>query len=454
MNGKSIKEAELPSTYETMVAGGIAGSIGKTVTAPLSRLTILYQVGPLINVFNNDANNSSLASHIKPNDSLITNARRLIQKEGILSMWRGNLTTVIHRFPYSAINFTTFEFSKKIILEHMGYHETPFFRFVCGALSGAVACFVCYPLDLVKTRLTVGKATIMEVENKKNYFIKNVLGSSQILSNMLQILNTEGLSGLYRGLTVSLLVTVPNLAIGFSTYGTMKEKLLQHGGIFERKRSGHLSPLGALVSGSMSGILSSLITFPIDTLRRRMQMNNLDVQYQQKHVTHNSKINSMLRDFFLKEDSVTKFFMQHNNYDDSKTFFLQKNYANLFKRNATSTSKKIPLSVFRVMAKSNILSFADFINSNSNNKNNNNNNNNVKNFELKRKHEIINTVNSNNNKFSLLSYFSHLIKKEGIRGLYRGLLPELLKVTPMISITFLTYEFSLEILHPSYKEII
>ena len=39
-----------------------------------------------------------------------------------------------------------------------------------------------------------------------------------------------------------------------------------------------------------------------------------------------------------------------------------------------------------------------------------------------------------------------MIRAEGIRGLYRGILPEVLKITPMVSITFCMYEFCLHLM--------
>lgn len=37
--------------------------------------------------------------------------------------------------------------------------------------------------------------------------------------------------------------------------------------------------------------------------------------------------------------------------------------------------------------------------------------------------------------------FSMILKTEGIRGFYKGMLPNLLKVAPSVAIAFVTYEF-------------
>ena len=40
----------------------------------------------------------------------------------------------------------------------------------------------------------------------------------------------------------------------------------------------------------------------------------------------------------------------------------------------------------------------------------------------------------------LLGMFRHIIRTEGVRGLYRGILPEYYKVVPGVGICFMTYE--------------
>jgi hypothetical protein len=258
--------------FAQMASGGIAGSVAKTMTAPLSRLTILYQVSPILSA---TAGGTGAATHYPTNLSLYDAARRIVQTEGVRAFWKGNLTSVLHRFPYSAINFTAYETSKDLLVKRLRFKESPETRLVCGALSGAVACFACYPLDLVRTRLTVQP---------------NGAGAGAIVQTLLQVCREEGVLGLYRGLLVSLAVSVPNLAIGFSVYGSMKERCLASGSPLlvqqpsswgnnaspaDGPRDLVLSPLGCMASGAVSGCLSSLLTFPADTVRRRMQVRGL-----------------------------------------------------------------------------------------------------------------------------------------------------------------------------------
>lgn len=44
-------------------------------------------------------------------------------------------------------------------------------------------------------------------------------------------------------------------------------------------------------------------------------------------------------------------------------------------------------------------------------------------------------------KTGLLGTFKLIVHNEGVRGLYRGILPEYCKVIPSVSIVFMTYEF-------------
>ncbi|KNA16870.1 hypothetical protein SOVF_085270 [Spinacia oleracea] len=40
----------------------------------------------------------------------------------------------------------------------------------------------------------------------------------------------------------------------------------------------------------------------------------------------------------------------------------------------------------------------------------------------------------------IIGTFKHIIRSEGLKGLYRGILPEFYKVVPSVGIVFMTYE--------------
>lgn len=304
---------KLSETEKSVIAGGFSGCIAKTITAPLSRLTILSQV-------------QSIVSSTRV-ESFYGSFVRIVKDEGFLSLWKGNLASVIHRFPYSAINFAGYEVCRGFICKAFKIDESPGVRLASGAVAGAIACTACYPLDLVRTRLS----------------LKCSGSYSGILDALYRVYIEEGVSGLYRGLGVSLLVAVPSIALSYGVYGTLKFWIVEQrrpGTEVFRDNKGRLSMGGALLCGSLSGIVASLCIFPLDLLRRRLHLQGVRVI-------------------------------------DSSTGYETKVVS------STGTLTKQVLDVIRV---------------------------------------------------------------EGVIGLYRGIIPELLKISPMVGITFCSYEILAELL--------
>jgi len=75
----------------------------------------------------------------------------------------------------------------------------------------------------------------------------------------------EGIRGLYKGLGVSLCGIMPYLAISLSTYDTLKD--YTQGVLFWQH------PLGKVFLGSFAAIVSQSIVYPLDTVRRHMQVS-------------------------------------------------------------------------------------------------------------------------------------------------------------------------------------
>ena len=161
--------------------------------------------------------------------------------------WKGNGTSVIHRFPYSAVNFLTYESLKTALASREDDGEaTVVTRFLSGAGAGATATLTCYPLDLIRTRLATQLDAQIQYRGISHAFHR--------------ISAEEGILGLYRGVTPTLCVAVPNLAINFAIYETLKDNLLE----YRRETNSdleHLNVTDTLGCGAVAGIISSSTTF-------------------------------------------------------------------------------------------------------------------------------------------------------------------------------------------------
>ncbi|XP_073014437.1 uncharacterized protein [Typha latifolia] len=232
-------------TVAHLLAGGVAGAVSKTCTAPLARLTILFQVQGM----HSDVSRSKA--------SIWREASRIVHEEGFRAFWKGNLVTIAHRLPYSSISFYAYERYKHLLQtvpgldRHKDYVSADIcVRLLGGGLSGVTAASITYPLDLVRTRLAAQTNTI--------YY----RGISHALY---AICRDEGVRGLYKGLGATLLGVGPSIAISFSVYETLRS-------YWHIRRPQDSAVLVSLACGSLSGIASSTVTFPLDLVRRRMQL--------------------------------------------------------------------------------------------------------------------------------------------------------------------------------------
>lgn len=224
------------------VSGGIAGCVSKTCVAPLSRVTILMQVQRM-------RPDRFQACGVPHNTRLWQNLAKIYHEEGVFAYWRGNGAMLLHRFPNAGVTFWGHRFFAARMCE---WRLTRIQRsFVAGAASGGLGVVACYPMDVVKTRLSA-QTTNLYYNGISDAFSK--------------IWVDEGLPGFYRGLPVCLCSVVPMIALNFGCFE-----------IFMRLLDGRgLTPwLNSLVAGGLAGGVSSTAVFPVDLLRRQMQMVGL-----------------------------------------------------------------------------------------------------------------------------------------------------------------------------------
>ena len=309
------KDSRTIEALKQLFCGGMAGSVAKTVTAPLSRLTILYQVHPMV----------TTREH-RPKFSMTIRGglSKIVERGGIISLWKGNGTSCLHRFPFSAINFFCYEGMLDILNgpQRLSDEEedsssisssnnnnnnnnnnntnkgevSTFSRLVAGAVAGTTACVACYPLDLVRTRLTT------QMDGHPAHY-------RGISDAFRKIISSEGYIGLYSGLGPTLMVAVPNFSISWVVYGSLKEYALEDELFYNLRKvdtntgEEKLGFVLTLLCGAASGTFSTLLTFPFDTVRRRMQIQGQHVIRPEDRLTGMQMIRSL-----LKKDGMKGFY--------------------------------------------------------------------------------------------------------------------------------------------------
>jgi solute carrier family 25 (mitochondrial phosphate transporter), member 23/24/25/41 len=239
-------------------AGGVAGAVSRTVVSPLERLKILYQV--------------QSAGRTEYQLSIPKALKKMWVDEGWRGFMRGNGTNCIRIVPYSAVQFGSYSFYKKFAEPSPGADLDPIRRLICGGCAGITSVTFTYPLDIVRTRLSIQTASFETLG-------KHAGKPPGMFTTMVHMYKTEGgLFGLYRGIIPTVAGVAPYVGLNFMVYESVRGYFTEPGEknpVWYRK----------LAAGAISGAVAQTCTYPFDVLRRRFQVNTMSgMGYQYKSI--------------------------------------------------------------------------------------------------------------------------------------------------------------------------
>ncbi|KAG5891923.1 hypothetical protein JTB14_030070 [Gonioctena quinquepunctata] len=227
----TINEMQTGMWWRHLAAGGIAGAVSRTCTAPLDRLKVFLQVQP---------------SKQKIRDCF----NCMVKEGGVSGLWRGNGINVLKIAPESALKFAAYEQIKRLIKGDSANALSIYERFIAGALAGGISQSAIYPLEVLKTRLAL----------RKTGQYKSIADAAY------KIYVGEGLMSFYRGYIPNILGIIPYAGIDLAVYETLKKKY------FMTHLSNEQPSFWMLLAcGSASSTLGQMCSYPLALIRTRLQ---------------------------------------------------------------------------------------------------------------------------------------------------------------------------------------
>jgi len=232
--------------FENFMLAGVAAGVSKTVAAPIERVKLLVQ---------NQDEMIKQGRLDKPYNGVMDCCSRVLKTEGVYPFWRGNLANVLRYFPTQALNFA-FKDAIKVAFatpKDAGQAKKFTMNILSGGMAGTCSLLFVYSLDYARTRLAndaKGKGGERQFNGLIDVYTKT--------------LKSDGIQGLYRGFAISAVGIFIYRGMYFGLFDTLKPLLLGD------------TPnvtLSFLLGWAVT-ITAGLMSYPIDTIRRRMMMTS------------------------------------------------------------------------------------------------------------------------------------------------------------------------------------
>ncbi|KAK3339308.1 mitochondrial carrier domain-containing protein [Neurospora tetraspora] len=280
----SQKKRSLDYLWRSGVAGGLAGCAAKTVVAPLDRVKILFQ-----------AHNPHFLKYAGSWWGFGEAIKDIYRQDGVRGLFRGHSATLLRIFPYAGIKFLAYEQIRALVITRKD-QETPLRRLISGSLAGVTSVFFTYPLEVIRVRLAF--ETKREGRSSLRSIVRQIYSENAptipenapaLMRNMAvasahapALIPRTGLVNFYRGFSPTLLGMLPYAGMSFLTHDTVSD-IFRHTKLAkwttlpqpENAPAGKAAPLRSwaeLSAGGLAGLVSQTVSYPLEVIRRRMQV--------------------------------------------------------------------------------------------------------------------------------------------------------------------------------------
>ncbi|KNC53408.1 solute carrier family 25 [Thecamonas trahens ATCC 50062] len=238
-----------------LVAGGLSGALSRTLTAPLDRLKILYEVQ---------------ADHSMKR-SMWRDLKAIGEREGMRGYFRGNGANVLKIVPKMALKFYGFEFFKNAFMADDASQVTFTQRLLAGMSSAAVSQFTIQPLDCVKVRIAASDAARYK----------------GIIDCVTKMWRYEGLRAFYNGVVPSVTGIIPSMGVDLAIYDSLKSVYRNHLAPRlaepDEEISDAIPAPALLVIGMISTSAAYAVGQPFGLIRARLMVQGVNTGYESRY---------------------------------------------------------------------------------------------------------------------------------------------------------------------------